>query len=75
MGRRYTPSNVTKTPRFPPFIKQLILFTSLKAVFSQCEGQKYKGPFSMDRMEEGSTARGVYPAPDISQMGTRAKQE
>ena len=48
----------------------LLLYTSLKEVFSSYEGvakrTKYKGPFSMDHREQGSHARGVYP----SSMGT-----
>ena len=37
---------------------------------------KYNGPFSIDCMERGSHARGVYPIQDTSRMGTaKIKQE
>ena len=39
-------------------------------------GLKYKGPFSIDYRERGSHARGVYPTPYTSRMGTaKMKQE
>ena len=37
---------------------------------------KYKGPYSIDYRERGSHARGVYPTPYTSRMGTaRVKEE